>query len=115
MICSAQVRAETYSEPNVAVSTVDWSLENQSIGVLFRKCRIPVTDLPLTKSSWKENFLNALSAQNLSHLIDPKHCVENHDVDKAQRDFLYDVFNKVLTAPEARNIVKKCKTDKHSW
>ena len=47
MICSTHVLAATNSEPYVAVSTVACFLEYQSIGVLFKKWRIPVTDLPV--------------------------------------------------------------------
>ena len=35
MICSVHVLAATHSDPNVAVSTVDWSLECQLMGVLL--------------------------------------------------------------------------------
>jgi hypothetical protein len=37
----------TNSDPYVAVSTVPCFLEYQSIGILFSKCRHPVTDLPV--------------------------------------------------------------------
>jgi len=50
MTCSVHVLAATYSEPNVAVSTVNCNLECQSIGVLLSWWRIPVTDLPLIRS-----------------------------------------------------------------
>jgi hypothetical protein len=50
MICYVAVLAATYSLPKVAVSTVLWSLLNQSIGVLLRRFKIPVTDLPLIRS-----------------------------------------------------------------
>jgi hypothetical protein len=50
MICSVQVLVAMYSEPKVAVSTVPWSLEYQSMGVEFHRCRIPVMDLPLIRS-----------------------------------------------------------------
>ena len=50
MICSVQVLAAMYSKPKVAVFTVDCSLVYQSMGVLLKKCKIPVTDLPLIRS-----------------------------------------------------------------
>ncbi len=53
MICSVAVLAETNSEPYVAVSTVLYFLEYQSKGVLLTKCRIPVTDLPVSISWYK--------------------------------------------------------------
>ena len=53
MICSVHVLAAMHSDPKVAVSTVDWSLVYQSIGVLLKKCRIPVTDLPLIRGVLK--------------------------------------------------------------
>ena len=49
-ICSMAARAALFSLPKVAVSTVFCFLENQSNGVLLRKCRTPVTDLPLSAS-----------------------------------------------------------------
>jgi len=50
MTCLVHVLAATYSDLNVAVSTVDCSLEYQSIGVLLSWWRMPVTDLPLIRS-----------------------------------------------------------------
>jgi hypothetical protein len=50
MICSVQVLMAMYSEPKVAISTVPWSLEYQSMGVEFHRCKTPVTDLPLIRS-----------------------------------------------------------------
>ena len=50
MICPTQVRDATNSEPYVAASEVAFFLENQSIGVLLRKCNTPVTDLSVSIS-----------------------------------------------------------------
>ena len=44
MICSVAVLAATNSEPDVAVSTVTCLLENQSVGVVLKKCNTAVTD-----------------------------------------------------------------------
>jgi hypothetical protein len=43
MICSEEVLAATYSDPNVAVSTVDCSLV-EKITVWLAQCKVPVTD-----------------------------------------------------------------------
>ena len=47
VICSVQVRADTNSDPQVAVSHVACFLEYQSKGVLFMRCNIPVADRPV--------------------------------------------------------------------
>jgi len=53
MTCSVHVLVATYSEPNVAVSTVNCDLEYQLIGVLLSWWRMPVTDFPLIRSWWR--------------------------------------------------------------
>jgi len=50
MTCSVHVLAATCSKPNAAVSTVDCSLEHQSMGVLLSWWRMPATDFPLMRS-----------------------------------------------------------------
>mmetsp|Transcript_12897 Transcript_12897/g.17269 ORF Transcript_12897/g.17269 Transcript_12897/m.17269 type:complete len:122 (+) Transcript_12897:2767-3132(+) len=50
--CCAHRLSVRYRSLNAAVSTADCSLEHQSTGVLFIKCRIPVTDLPEMRS-WR--------------------------------------------------------------
>ena len=52
MSCSVHVLAATHSDPIVAVSTVDCSLEHQLTGVLLSWWRMPVTDFPLI-GSWQ--------------------------------------------------------------
>ena len=47
MICSVHVRAVANSEPKVAVSMVPCFLEDQSIGILLARWRMPVTRSPL--------------------------------------------------------------------
>ena len=53
MICSVAVLAATNSEPYVAVSTVGYLLEYQSIGVVLMKSNTAVTDFPVTISCSK--------------------------------------------------------------
>ena len=50
MICSVAVLAATNSEPYVAVSTVAFLFENQSVGGLLTNCNTAVTDFPVTMS-----------------------------------------------------------------
>ena len=50
MICSFAVLAAMNSEPYVAVSTVAYLFENQSVGVVWTKCNTAVTDFPVTMS-----------------------------------------------------------------
>ena len=50
MICSVAVLAATNSEPQVAVSTLAYLFENQSVGVVLTKCNTAVTDFPATMS-----------------------------------------------------------------
>jgi hypothetical protein len=55
------VLAATYSEPKVAVSTVDCNLEKKSIMVWLAQCMIPVTDFPLMRSWYKLASTNAVN------------------------------------------------------
>ena len=57
-------------------------------------------------TDYKEVFAIALEAQNLTHLIDPKHVVTNVDLHKAQQSHLYKVFRDIVTHHEAKAIVK---------
>jgi len=57
MTCSVHAVAATCFEPNVAVSTVNCNLEDQSIGVLLSWWRMPVTDLQLIRLWWRCNTL----------------------------------------------------------
>ena len=50
MIWSTTTLAAINSLPYVAVSTVGCFLQYQSNGVLFMRCEIPVTDLPVRMS-----------------------------------------------------------------
>ena len=47
MICSVAVLAATNSEPYVAVFTVAYLFEDQSVGVVLTKCNTAVTDFPV--------------------------------------------------------------------
>ena len=49
MICSTAILAATHSDPKVAVLTVASFFEYQSIGVLFYKFKMLVTDFPDNK------------------------------------------------------------------
>ena len=62
-MCSKAVWHAKNSDPYVAVSVVFCFFEYQSIGVLFQKCKKPVTDLPVSiVVSWTDspNGLGAL-------------------------------------------------------
>ena len=48
IIYSSQICTTTNSELYVAASEVAYWFENQSIGVLLRKCFTPVTDFPVS-------------------------------------------------------------------
>src|SRR6478672_2323661 len=48
MLISVPLFATPNSEPKVAVSTVDWSLQCQSTGVWLTKDKTPSKDLPVT-------------------------------------------------------------------
>jgi len=58
MTCSVHVLAAPCSELNVAVSTVDCNLEHKLTGVLLSWWKMPVTDLPLTRSWHKSASQN---------------------------------------------------------
>ena len=49
IICSVEVMEATNSDPYVAVSTVAFLFEYESMGVWFTKCKQPVRDLPVAK------------------------------------------------------------------
>ena len=61
----------------------------------------------------KERFKTTLESQNLSHLIDGRHRVLNRELDKAQRQWLYKVFQDTMLAPAAKAIVTKHIVDKN--
>jgi len=55
---------------------------------------------------YKEAFMIALEAQNLTHLVDPSCVVTDEDLHKAQQKFLYKVLRDNVTHHEAKSIVK---------
>ncbi len=65
-----------------------------------------------TKS--KELFECTLESQGLSHLVDENHEPIDEDLDKHQRDWLYNVFQMKMLAPMAKTIVTKHLQDKNT-
>jgi len=57
-------------------------------------------------TDYKEVFTITLEAQNLTHLIDPKHVATDVDLHKAQQSYLYKVLRDIMMHHEAKAIVK---------
>jgi len=57
-------------------------------------------------NDYKEVFVIALEAQNLTHLVDPTCVVVDEDLHKAQQKFLYKVLRDNVIHHEAKAIVK---------
>jgi len=61
---------------------------------------------------YKDGFMVTLEAQNLTHLIDPKHHIVDADTDEAQRKFLYKAMKDCFIHHEAKSIIKSHSDDK---
>ena len=86
----------------------------------WRKMQKPTkSDYKVFKSGqdWNrahDDFLIAITAHNLEHLIDPTHVPTNPELDRLQQDWLYNILKATFVAPFARGIVKKNKTHKNT-
>ncbi len=60
----------------------------------------------------KELFICTLDSQGLSHLIDPNYTPLDGELDKLQREWLYNVFQLKMLAPMAKTIVTNHLQDK---
>ena len=61
---------------------------------------------------YKDGFLVTLEAQNLTHLIDPKHSIVDAELNEAQRKFLYTAMKDSFLHHEAKSIIKFHSKDK---
>jgi hypothetical protein len=53
---------------------------------------------------FKERFLTTIESHGLGHIID-KHVIDNLDLDKIQRGWLYKILQDTIQAPQGKSIV----------